>query len=751
MSENEVNKKVSKRRIALIISIPILLVAIVALVLVVNRTFSKKSKADNSRVINENYALTKRDTSYTFNGGQMEITRNRIEENDADYPDTWTVLVYLVGSDLEGKYKAGTRLLREMASAGVNPNNIDKLNLIVQTGGAKKWNSDCGSTDKLYRLKLASDGIYDKIETLPIDNMGDPDVLADFIEWGFTKYPAKNTMVYFEDHGGTDNDMCYDELYNDDALTVHELEYAFATAKASLKAPIDIVLAHTCSNAVVEFANALAPYADYLIAAPSFIPTFGLNNKKFINGFLTANNKPATVKSIVNLYLDEFYNLCASDYNAYAKHVYSAIDLRKLDDFIVEFNNVAKQIFDASTVDRKTAIKINKAFRNTTRYQNGTNIDIGDYLVNIRQMVGINTSKCYKLLDKCVYKWVKGGAYNNNVLGLAIYHPCRVLTLQQLNIIRNKCISPYYFMYLERASHLMANKNFDNYKDYDWVNSKFFHEDTFNYLNYTYQRGNNTPYANNTYGLLLTNGEYASDGFVESWKENITEMPLGERKVFTSAKMEVTKSSIDATITENLEDIYTVYNTVFTKIGDETVCLGERANAELDEETGKVKTNFNGEWFMLGDGQLLTTYFEKVDMDYGQDGNNETKIGIQYTIPVDVDGKECTLYITESKDGIINQYINYGKADGINSGIEEPLSAGMKFTPIYDVWDEEKQTYVTEYGEEYTCTGNNDILCTTLKDDEYSYALIIDDASGYQYISKEVPFSVQNGEIKVEN
>lgn len=44
MSENEVNKKVSKRRIALIISIPILLVAIVALVLVVNRTFSKKKQ-----------------------------------------------------------------------------------------------------------------------------------------------------------------------------------------------------------------------------------------------------------------------------------------------------------------------------------------------------------------------------------------------------------------------------------------------------------------------------------------------------------------------------------------------------------------------------------------------------------------------------------------------------------------------------------------------------------------------------------
>ena len=37
--------------------------------------------------------------------------------------------------------------------------------------------------------------------------------------------------------------------------------------------------------------------------------------------------------------------------------------------------------------------------------------------------------------------------------------------------------------------------------------------------------------------------------------------------------------------------------------------------------------------------------------------------------------------------------------------------AGMKFIPIYDVWNEEENTYDTEYGEEYTYNVVNCITC----------------------------------------
>ena len=91
--------------------------------------------------------------------------------------------------------------------------------------------------------------------------------------------------------------------------------------------------------------------------------------------------------------------------------------------------------------------------------------------------------------------------------------------------------------------------------------------------------------------------------------------------------------------------------------------------------------------------------------------------------------------------------------EGTQSGLREELTAGMKFTPIYDVWNEEENTYDTEYGEEYTYKGENDFLYTILSEDEYSYAFIIEDASGYKMVSEMQKFSVIGQEVtlKTEN
>ena len=148
---------------------------------------------------------------------------------------------------------------------------------------------------------------------------------------------------------------------------------------------------------------------------------------------------------------------------------------------------------------------------------------------------------------------------------------------------------------------------------------------------------------------------------------------------------------------------------------------------------------------MLGDGQLLTTYYKTTLKDY--DAGDSAKEYAQYTIPVVINDKEATIYLMKNKDDLIIQYVAYEKKDGINSGYTEELAAGMTFTPIYDVWDEEAKTYVTEYGEEYTYKGDKDFLYTTLSDDEYSYAFIIEDVLGDKSYSKEQSFSLVSSEL----
>ena len=60
---------------------------------------------------------------------------------DKDY----TVMVYVVGSNLESHYGAATNDLNEMIASGLD---YDKNNLLVYTGGSKRWTSDISNKQR---------------------------------------------------------------------------------------------------------------------------------------------------------------------------------------------------------------------------------------------------------------------------------------------------------------------------------------------------------------------------------------------------------------------------------------------------------------------------------------------------------------------------------------------------------------------------------------------------------------------------
>jgi len=153
-NQNNVRKLLKKKRI--IIGGSILLVVSVLIGIIANTIFLKKGKANTpSLEYSEEYAEMKRDTVFTIDsGGDLEINRNRVEDKSEDLADAWTVLVYMTGADLESDIGAPTKIMNDMASAGVKPDNIKNLNLIVETGGATRWTSNYGSSSNLHRLKF---------------------------------------------------------------------------------------------------------------------------------------------------------------------------------------------------------------------------------------------------------------------------------------------------------------------------------------------------------------------------------------------------------------------------------------------------------------------------------------------------------------------------------------------------------------------------------------------------------------------
>ena len=146
----------------------------------------------------------------------------------ATVPADTTVLVYVLGSDLESGGNAATKSIEEMMAVG----STRGMNVVIQTGGALK-NAGTTPADKnamqpeeidwthVQRylvnkgsLTLVPDGDLgaEKASTNPFDpvvpdpqpavNMGSATTLHNFVTWGVETYPASNYIVVLWAHGG---------------------------------------------------------------------------------------------------------------------------------------------------------------------------------------------------------------------------------------------------------------------------------------------------------------------------------------------------------------------------------------------------------------------------------------------------------------------------------------------------------------------------------------------------------------------
>ena len=118
--------------------------------------------------------------------------------NSNRYDGKRTIMIYMVGSDLESNYYAASSDINEMLTSNFDDENI---NLLIYTGGSKKWHTDVISSEEnaIYRVK--STGL-EKLESYSRTSMGDPNTLVDFINYAYKNYKAEKYSLIFWDHGG---------------------------------------------------------------------------------------------------------------------------------------------------------------------------------------------------------------------------------------------------------------------------------------------------------------------------------------------------------------------------------------------------------------------------------------------------------------------------------------------------------------------------------------------------------------------
>ncbi len=237
----------------------------------------------------------------TANSGNDQLSKGTVRTIDnsraVDDIKENTLMIYVIGSDLESKAGAASDDFEEMKKSGID---TDKTNVVIFTGGCKKWFVDISNQTNTV-VKLESDGLYAYAETDENMNMADPETLLTFIDYAYEEFPAENYSLIFWDHGGGPV-LGYgvDELNGRDSLTLDELDAALKFSHFKEK-KLEWVGFDACLMSSIEVADVLDDYADYLIASQETEPGAGWNYL-----FLSEFNRTSEPERIADRILGEY-------------------------------------------------------------------------------------------------------------------------------------------------------------------------------------------------------------------------------------------------------------------------------------------------------------------------------------------------------------------------------------------------------------------------------------------------------------
>lgn len=606
-----------------------------------------------------------RDTNITVDkNGELVITRNELGSKQMGKEDSWTIFVYMCGSDLESYYGLATMDINEMIAA----NESENVNVIVQTGGARTWRGNSVSSTQLGRYEVKGDKLQ-LVEKLPAANMGDSATLESFLKWGVDNYAAEHMgLIYWNHGGGSITGVCFDERNGYDSLYLAEVEKALDGATQNMTDKFDFIGFDACLMATAETANVLAPYANYMIASEETEPGYGWDYTPLVNTLV--QNPDVETEELGKIIVDTYYDSLVK-IGQQSDSTLSVVDLNKLDNLFEEFNTFAKNMND-SVVEVADITEFTKTAKNSENYggnnayEGYTNmVDLGDFVKNMSKYVP-GAEDVLKALDETVV-YNKCGSALPDSTGLAFYYPLSVSAMGEYNILRNIVTSPYYMNYLDKVLYASKFNTLDGYTSNKWENSEYYFDKDYEYIKYMFtsfsdykSKYMNTPYFKNA---TFDDNWYA-------WFTKTTSQTT-ESPVISDDLAEWIDSLDNDEAKKNMNDALEQYVSaeyqVVVENGNSVNVLGTVGNVD-----GDVK--MDGKWFALADGQYLAA-------EYITEGNGLTL----YAAPAIVDGKNVSIRFVADADK--NVFV-LGAWDGIDEhgqagkGIRA-IEAGSKVTPLY--------------------------------------------------------------------
>lgn len=233
----------------------------------------------------------------------------------------YTVLVYMVGSDLESSNGCASADLVEMMRSGFDPS---RTNVIVYTGGSQRWQLSIPNNRNCV-LELGSEQATVVAATNSSANMGSPNTLSDFVSWATQNYPSSHTALVIWDHGAGPVYGCgFDQLYRNDSLSIAEMQQAMHAAGYGGERKLDWVGFDACLMNSLEILKAWEQYAQFFVGSQDTEDAHGWDY-----AFLNKLDETQDARSITTEVVDSFGRFYASYTSMFSSPnvTLSAIDL----------------------------------------------------------------------------------------------------------------------------------------------------------------------------------------------------------------------------------------------------------------------------------------------------------------------------------------------------------------------------------------------------------------------------------------
>lgn len=228
-------------------------------------------------------------------------------------PSSFTLLVYMNGSNLETTHEQATADIGEILSAMKTPIDNDSLNVVLLLGGTRQWHTGdtfglAVSPDSLTCAVITHGSIL-RWQTFERSSMGNPATLSQFLRVGQSAFPADHYGLIFWNHGsGSVGGFGYDECYPDDRfLSLREIGEALESSRLPDNKKYAFIGFDACLMATLETASVLSPYADYMIASQELEPGGGWDYRRVIPLLASYSTSADTFyENMVSSYVDTY-------------------------------------------------------------------------------------------------------------------------------------------------------------------------------------------------------------------------------------------------------------------------------------------------------------------------------------------------------------------------------------------------------------------------------------------------------------